>query len=48
MSQDEQILYDPTAEPRILATGLAPRLDPVVAGEHPELAILLPVAQGQG
>ena len=23
---DEQILYDPTAEPRILASGLAPRL----------------------
>ena len=23
---DEQVLYDPTAEPRILATGLAPRL----------------------
>src|SRR4029453_963709 len=26
MSQDEHFLYDPTAEPRILATGLAPRL----------------------
>jgi len=26
MSQDEQVLYDPTAEPRILASGLAPRL----------------------
>jgi hypothetical protein len=26
MSQDEQILYDPTAEPRVLQTGLAPRL----------------------
>jgi hypothetical protein len=23
---DDQILYDPTAEPRILASGLAPRL----------------------
>jgi len=23
---DEQVLYDPTAEPRVLATGLAPRL----------------------
>ena len=23
---DEQVLYDPTAEPRILASGLAPRL----------------------
>ena len=23
---DEQILYDPTAEPRILVSGLAPRL----------------------
>jgi hypothetical protein len=26
MSQDEQVLYDPTAEPRILTSGLAPRL----------------------
>jgi hypothetical protein len=26
MSQDEHVLYDPTAEPRILASGLAPRL----------------------
>jgi hypothetical protein len=26
MSQEEHVLYDPTAEPRILATGLAPRL----------------------
>ena len=26
MSQDEQVFYDPTAEPRILASGLAPRL----------------------
>jgi hypothetical protein len=26
MSQDEQILYDPTAEPRVLQTGRAPRL----------------------
>ena len=23
---DEQVLYDPTAEPRVLASGLAPRL----------------------
>jgi hypothetical protein len=26
MSGDEMVLYDPTAEPRILQTGLAPRL----------------------
>ena len=26
MSQEEHVLYDPTAEPRILAAGLAPRL----------------------
>lgn len=26
MSGDEMVLYDPTAEPRILASGLAPRL----------------------
>jgi len=26
MSDDEMVLYDPTAEPRILAAGLAPRL----------------------
>ncbi len=32
----------------LLHPGLAARLDPVVAGEHPELAVLLPVAQGQG
>jgi len=26
MSNNDDLLYDPTAEPRILATGLAPRL----------------------
>jgi hypothetical protein len=26
MSEQGDLLYDPTAEPRILATGLAPRL----------------------
>ena len=34
---DEQILYDPTAEPRILASGLAPRLASLEGkrGGHP-------------
>ena len=26
MSQEEHVLYDPTAEPRVVQTGLAPRL----------------------